>query len=259
MTERWSISTGTRQSRIFSVFAFLMVALLAALPFFAERALLQDLFQIMTLLILAQCWNLLAGYAGLVSVGQQAFVGLGAYVFFILAVFWPVPPLLGLLIGGVLAAAVAIPAAAFTFRLQGAYFAVGSWVVAEVVRLLLAQQEVLRGGSGMSLPRGLRETLPGFEWLTEFGFRKSTAIDVIAYWMALVLCTVTILIIYRFMKTPSGLGLAAVRDNQMAARSIGVNADRLKWLVYLGTAFLTGITGALIFLQKQRVSPETGF
>jgi branched-chain amino acid transport system permease protein len=213
----------------------------------------------MTLLVLAQCWNLLAGYAGLVSVGQQAYVGLGAYVFYVLAIFMPVPPVIGLLAGGVVAALVSALAASFTFRLSGAYFAVGTWVVAEVVRLLLARQAGLGGGSGMSLPPETREALPGYDLLRAAGFGKAFAIDIIAYWVALALLIGTIAVIYRFMKTPAGLGLGAVRDNQLAARSVGVNASRLKWLVYLGTAFLTGVAGALIFLQKQRVSPETGF
>ena len=259
MSGRWTIETSSRTSRAFSVIALAGLMVLAALPFFASRSTVQDLFQIMTLLILAQCWNLLAGYAGLVSVGQQAYVGLGAYIFFILAIFMPVPPLLALLAGGLGSAIIAAIAANFTFRLQGAYFAVGTWVVAEVVRLVLAQQSVLGGGSGMSLPPEIREALPGFGLLREAGFAKSFAIDIIAYWTALVLSAGTIVAVYRFMKTPSGLGLGAVRDNQLAAGSVGVNATRLKWLVYLGTAFLTGIAGALIFLQKQRVSPETGF
>lgn len=259
MPNRWTIVTGTRLSRGFALLSGIVLLALALLPFLAGRGLLQDLFHILTLLVLAQCWNLLAGYAGLVSVGQQAFVGLGAYVFFVLAVFAPVPPLAGLLAGGIATAFLAAIVALFTFRLRGAYFAVGTWVVAEVVRLTLAKQSVLGGGSGMSLPPDLRESLPGFELLRAVGFGKAHAIDIIAYWLALGLCTATILIIYHFMKTPSGLGLGAVRDNEVAARSVGVNAARLKWLVYLGCAFLTGIAGALIFLQKQRVSPETGF
>jgi branched-chain amino acid transport system permease protein len=259
MSEQWTIRTGSGISRIFSVVAVAGSVVLALLPFFAGRGTIQDLFHIMTLLVLAQCWNMLAGYAGLVSVGQQAYVGLGAYVFYILAIFMPVPPLIGLVAGGVAAAAVAAVAATFTFRLNGAYFAVGTWVVAEVVRLLLAQQSMLGGGSGMSLPPEIREALPGFALLREAGFAKSFAIDIIAYWAALLLCGGTIFVIFRFLKTPNGLGLGAVRDNQLAARSVGVDAARLKWLVYLGTAFLTGMAGALIFIQKQRVSPETGF
>jgi branched-chain amino acid transport system permease protein len=255
----WALTTRTDTSRITTAICVLTVIALAALPFLAGRALVQDMFQILTLLILAQCWNLLAGYSGLVSVGQQAFVGIGAYVFFTFAVFAPVPPLLGLLVAGLIALLVAVPIALFAFRLNGAYFAVGTWVAAEVVRLLLAKQAWLGGGSGMSLPPALRETLPGYAAIRDLGFAKSVAIDVIAYWMALGLCIVSIFGIYRFMCTPAGLGLASVRDNVLAARSIGVNAGRLRWQVYLSASFMTGITGALIFLQKQSVTPDTGF
>ncbi len=260
MTEhKWSLTSSTRESRIFATLAIVAVLLLIAAPWLVSRGLIRDLFQIMTLLVLAQCWNLLAGYAGLISVGQQAFVGIGAYVFFSFAVFMPIPPALAILAAGIVAAGIGVAAASFTFRLQGAYFAVGTWVVAEVVQLTLAKQSVLGGGSGMSLPREFRETMPGFGILREMGFSKSAAIDVIAYWMVLLLCVVTILVIYRFMRTPAGLGLGAVRDNVIAARSVGVNATRLKWLVYLGCNFITGIAGALIFMQKQRVSPDTAF
>ena len=74
--QRFSAATGTRLSAIAGVGALLLVAVLAALPFFASRGLIQDLFLVFSLLALAQYWNLLAGYAGLVSIGQQAFVGL---------------------------------------------------------------------------------------------------------------------------------------------------------------------------------------
>lgn len=255
----WSLTSSTPASRAFAVIAAIAVLLLFAAPWLVGRGLIRDLFQIMTLLVLAQCWNLLAGYAGLISVGQQAFVGVGAYVFFSFAVFLPIPPVMAIFCAGGVAALIGVAAASFTFRLQGAYFAVGTWVVAEVVQLSLAKQSVLGGGSGMSLPRDFRESLPGFEVLREFGFSKSATADVISYWMALALCALTILVIYRFMRTPAGLGLGAVRDNVVAARSVGVNATKLKWLVYLGCNFITGITGALIFLQKQRVSPETAF
>lgn len=257
--EGWILTSSTRLSRGFAWVAALVLLGLVAAPWFAGRGLIQDLFQILTLLVLAQCWNLLAGYAGLVSVGQQAFVGLGAYVFFALAIHFPVPPLLGILAAGLVSVVIGALAASFTFRLNGAYFAVGTWVVAEVVQLTLARQHGLGGGSGMALPPDLRAALPGFALLRAAGFAKSAAIDVIAYWLALALAVATVLVIYRFMRTPAGLGLGAVRDNMAAARAVGVNATRLRWLVYLGSTFLTGMAGALIFLQRQRVSPDTGF
>ena len=101
---------------------------------------------------LASLWNLLAGYAGLVSVGQQAYVGLGAYVLFALAMLAGVHPLAAIPLAGLAAAIVAVPVAALIFRLRGHYFAIGTWVVAEVFRLLASQVSALGGGSGTSLP-----------------------------------------------------------------------------------------------------------
>ena len=103
-------------------------------------------------LALAQYWNLLAGYAGLVSVGQQAFVGLGGYALFAAIIYGGVDPLAAILLAGMVAGLLAIPTAFITFRLKGAYFAIGTWVVAEVFRLILAQVKPLGGGTGTSLP-----------------------------------------------------------------------------------------------------------
>jgi len=221
---------------------------------------IQDLFFILTMLVLAQGWNLLAGYAGLVSVGQQAFVGMGAYAMFAGVVLLGLDPLVSILIGGVAAALLAIPTAFFTFRLQGAYFAIGTWVVAEIVRLSVAQWKALGGGTGASLPRSATREMFGIETLTDtFGFKTSAAGDVIAYWLALGLAVLCIGVVYWLLRSRQGLGLAAVRDNQNAARSVGVDAQKIKALVYLCTAFMTGLAGALIYVQKARISPDAAF
>ena len=130
-----------------------IVAVLFAVPFFAGRALIQDLFFLLTMLCLAQYWNLLAGFAGLVSVGQQAFVGLGAYLLFAFVILWGLDPIVSIVLSGFVTALVALPTAFIVFRLRGPYFAIGTWVVAEVFRLLLAQFKSLGGGTGTSLPR----------------------------------------------------------------------------------------------------------
>ena len=134
------------------------MALAVAAPLFAPRAALQDLFFIFTMLALAQCWNLLAGYAGLVSVGQQAFVGLGGYALFARGHPRRRRSAARGCLAGIVAALLAVPTAFVVFRLQGAYFAIGTWVVAEVVRLVLAQLKALGGGTGTSLPRPRRAT-----------------------------------------------------------------------------------------------------
>src|SRR6201993_246684 len=119
------------------------------------RDALRLLAEIYAYVALASLWNLLAGYAGLVSVGQQAYVGLGAYVLFALAILAGVHPLAAVMLAGLAAAIVAVPVAALMFRLRGHYFAIGTWVVAEVFRLISSQLSVLGGGSGISLPAGI--------------------------------------------------------------------------------------------------------
>ena len=92
------------------------------------------LVEFFTLLALAQMWNLLAGYAGLVSIGQQAFIGLGAYGLFVAADHLGLPPILAVVAATVFGGLVALVTSLFVFRLQGGYFAIGTWVIAEVIR-----------------------------------------------------------------------------------------------------------------------------
>ena len=257
---RYTVRTATGASRLFLLLAALAVVALALAPLFVDRSGLQDLFVILTLLVLAQSWNLLAGYAGLVSVGQQAFVGLGAYAMFAGVILLGWGPLPAILLGGVAALLLAIPTAFFVFRLAGAYFAIATWVIAEVVRLLVAQWKVLGGGTGTSLPNRDIKDMRGIDWIrSALDVKGSHAVDIATYWLALLLAVVTVAVVYRFLRSKRGLGLAALRDNVAAARSVGVDATRIKATVYLATAFLTGITGALIYVQTARISPDAAF
>lgn len=260
MTSRYVVSTQTNASRIAAIAAVVAVLVLALLPLFAGRGLIQDMFFILTMLVLAQFWNLLAGYGGMVSIGQQAFVGMGAYAMFggvILAGMDPIP---AILLGGVAAIIVAVPTAFFAFRLQGPYFAIGTWVIAEVMRLIMAQVKALGGGTGTSLPRTATREMWATEWIaTMFDVRSAAARDILTYWLALLLAVVTIAGIYWLLRSKRGLALSAVRDNPEAAKSVGVDAARMKWLVFLTSAFGTGVAGALIYVQKARISPDAAF
>lgn len=257
---RWRAETRTRASALFMVAAVLIVAMLVSAPVIVDRGMLRDLFFILTMLVLAQSWNLLAGYAGLVSVGQQAFVGFGAYAMFACVSLWGVDPLLAIPLAGVAAGLLALPTGFFVFRLQGAYFAIGTWVIAEVVRLSLAQWKALGGGTGTSLPSAATRDSPVVGWIETFlDLRPAHAVDVLTYWAALLLAVTTVVFIYRFLLTRQGLGLAAVRDNEQAAGALGVDARRLKWGVWVATAVITGLTGALIYVQTARISPDAAF
>lgn len=238
----------------------LALGLLAALPLFAPRAVVQDLFMMLSLLVLALNWNMLAGFAGLVSVGQQAFVGIGAYGMFAAVILWGLDPLLGVLIGGLAAMLLAVPAAFFAFRLNGAYFAIGTWALADIARLSFSQWKALGGGTGTSLPKGTTKDMFGVAWVKEaLDVSSAAAADAVVYWLALGLVAVMLVASWVFLRSKMGLGLQAIRDNAGAARSVGVDPVRLKAAVFLLTALGTGICGGLTFIQITRVTPDAAF
>ncbi|MCX5493733.1 branched-chain amino acid ABC transporter permease [Kaistia dalseonensis] len=256
----YKLTTRTRAGTATAIAVLVLILAGLALPAVASRGAIQDLFFILTMLTLAQLWNLLAGYGGLVSVGQQAFVGIGAYAMFAGVILLGWNPVWAILLGGLAALVLAIPTAFFAFRLQGAYFAIGTWVIAEVTRLLIAQWKTLGGGTGTSLPREATSNILGTDLIRAlFGVREAAARDILAYWLALLLVVVVTGGIYWLQRSRLGLALAAVRDNVEAARSVGVDAGRLKWAVFLIAAVATGLTGALIFLQTARISPDAAF
>jgi len=257
---RADVRTSTRTSRVALIAGIVLLAALAALPFYGSRSLIQDMFFILTMLALAQYWNLLAGYAGLVSVGQQTYVGLGAYGLFASIILWGIDPLIAVLLSGLVAGVLAVPTAGIVFRLQGAYFAIGTWVVAEVYRLLLAQAKILGGGTGTSLPVDATRSMAGVELVANLlDVRSSAARDVVLYWAALVLAAGTLTLVYALLRSRRGLALSALRDSELAAASVGVETGRTKLFVYVCVAIGTGITGALIYLQKARISPDAAF
>src|SRR5580700_10972130 len=258
--KRFAVARETRASTITLILAVPTIVILFALPAFASRVLLQELFYVFTMLSLAQLWNLLAGCAGLISVGQQAFVGVGAYALFAFTVIAGLDAVLSIVLSGALAGLVAIPAALIVFRLRGAYFAIGTWVVAEVCRLVLAQVKQLGGGTGTSLPPDVASSIVGIDLVRNFfAVRGPAARDMMVYWLALLLALGTFALVYRLLRSRHGLALSALGDSETAAESTGVDVFRTKFLIYVLTAVATGMVGALIFLQKARISPDAAF
>ncbi|MEL6572207.1 MAG: branched-chain amino acid ABC transporter permease [Pseudomonadota bacterium] len=229
--------------------AVLGLIVLAAAPWWAGRADLRLLGEIYLYLSLAMLWNLMAGYAGLVSVGQQAYVGFGGYLLFALTMFAGLHPVLAILAGGVLAGLLSVPIAALIFRLKGAYFAIGTWVMAEVFRLSFAQVSSLGGGSGSSLPVDVVKSLAD----------SRSGREALSYWLALGAAVTVIACVYLFLRSNRGLALTAIRDSEVAAAGLGINIWRTKLEVYVVTSAFTAIIGGLIFLQKLRISPDAAF
>ena len=200
-------------------------------------------------LSLACLWNMMAGYAGLVSVGQQAYVGFGGYMLFALTIFGGLHPIAAIAVAGVLAAALSVPVAKLIFRLKGAYFAIGTWVVAEVFRLTFAQIGALGGGSGSSLPVDIVRSLSA----------SRSGREALSYWLALGMAVAVVVSVYLVLRSSRGLALTAIRDSEAAASGLGIDIWKTKLEVYVATCALTAVIGGLIFLQKLRISPDAAF
>ena len=243
------VAFASRSSHIGMALCAAALLALTAAPLWGGRDDLQLLSEVYTYVALASLWNLLAGYAGLVSVGQQAYVGLGAYILFAFAILAGLSPLWAIPLAGIIAAIVAMPVAGLVFRLRGHYFAIGTWIIAEVFRLLASQVSVLGGGSGISLPASLVIAIASSRQWRDF----------IEYWIALALVVAVLALIVLLLRSRYGLALKAIRDSELAAACNGIDVLRTKVLVYIITAAATAMVGAFIFLQRLRISPDAAF
>ncbi len=247
--QAYRVTRSSNAARVAAILGALILLVLVAAPWWAGRADMRLMGELFLYLALASLWNLMAGYAGLVSVGQQAFVGFGGYMLFALTMFAGLHPMAAIACAGVLGALVSVPVAVLIFRLRGAYFAIGTWVIAEVFRLGFAQITALGGGSGSSLPVAIVKSLAS----------KRAMRESLSYWLALGAAVVVVTAVYLFLRSRKGLALTAIRDNELAAGSLGIDIWRTKFVVYVVTSALTAMIGALIFLQKLRISPDAAF
>src|SRR5690349_18168357 len=166
---------GGGHGRYLALAGAVLIGLLIVLPTFASRNTIQDLIFIFYMLALAQYWNLLAGYAGLVSVGQQAFVGLGAYFVLILALHGT-SPFAALPVAAIGCGVAALPLWWLVSRLRSGYFAIATWVLAATLMLIIERFSSIGGGTGMPLPgfTGMDPTL-----LTAYTYWAGLAVTVL--------------------------------------------------------------------------------
>jgi branched-chain amino acid transport system permease protein len=243
---RYKVIRGMPATRATAAVGVAVVVILVTMPWWAGRGELRLATEFLYTLALAQLWNFLAGYGGLLSVGQQAFVGIGGYSMVALALIVGLNPFLAVPLAGLVAAVIAVPVAAVVFRLNGAYFAIGTWVVAEIFMLLVKKISVLGGGLGLSIGKAL-QGIP-YWWL-----------DAMTLWTAIILGVGSIIFLYLLLRSRYGLALTAIRDSVRASQSLGVKVNLVKLMVYVVAAFGVGMTGALIFLAKLRITPDSAF
>lgn len=236
-------------SRAALVTGLVVIVIAATMPFWAPEgsrsAWMREFVEIACYFIFAMMWNLLAGYGGMVSIGQQAFFGFGGYVMLMLGNFAGMNPFVAVPLGALAAAVIAVPVSYIAFRLQGGYFAIGTWVIAEVFRLSFANISAVGGGSGTSLTalRGISK------WTREHT----------TFWMALASVVAAIVLVYLFLRSKRGLALLAIRDNETAAESQGIDVRGMKLAVYVVAALGCGMAGALYFVGNLRIDPNAAF
>jgi len=221
-----------------------VVGVLAYLPYAVYSGTTDTLVNLFILLTLASMWNLLAGYAGLVSVGQQAFIGIGAYIVLFLALHG-VSPFVAIPFAAVGCAVLAFPISLLVLRLRGGYFAIATWVVADTCQLIVSRSSTLGGGTGAGVA-GLSGVDP-------------TLLTAYTYWAALAVAVIALAATYLLLRSRLGLVLTAVRDNEVGARSLGARVLGAKRLVYLAAAAGCGAGGALLAVSQLNVQPASVF
>ncbi|TIC81769.1 branched-chain amino acid ABC transporter permease [Nocardioides sp. GY 10127] len=228
--------------------AAVMLAVLAVLamgPYVFDRGLQQRLVLLFALVVMGTAWNLLAGYGGMVSIGQQAFVGLGAYGLVYFGDVLGLSPFVAIVVGVLVAGLVSIPISWLTFRLVGGYFAIGTWVVAEVLRLVVAQTDAVGGGAGFTV-----RSFGGLDAVYRIAF---------VYWFGLAGAVVMVAATYLLMRSRLGLGFTAIRDDAVAAASLGVRVTLSKRIVYVVAAMGAAFGGGLTAANTLRVQPDSAF
>jgi branched-chain amino acid transport system permease protein len=240
--EKIKVTRSRRNVLWSSIGALIVVVVLFVFPFYVASGTLGIMIQGLIVLTLASMWNLLAGYAGLVSVGQQAFFGLGAY-FVLIPATHGVSPWLGLPIAAVCAGASAFPLWWLLSRLRTGYFAIATWVMASAIALFIEQIQSIGGGTGMPLPG-----LTGYD---------PAVLTADTYWAALAVAVLAMGAVYFLLRSRLGLVLTAIRDDERAARSSGVKIGGARLLVFVVAAAGCGAAGGVLAINLLQVVPTT--
>ena len=237
------VTRSRRSAAWAAVVAVIVIAVLAYVPYMLYSSTTSLMVQFFLLLIMASMWNLLAGYAGLVSVGQQTFIGLGAYFVVILAL-QGLSPFLAIPVATVGGAVVGLVVWWLVSRLRSGYFAITMWVIASVCMLVIIQVSSLGAGTGIGVP-GLTQT--------------ATLLSAYTYWATLIVTVVAIGAIYLLLRSRLGLVLTAIRDDETGARSVGARVSSVQRLVFLVAAAGCAAAGALYAISQQYIVPTAAF
>lgn len=219
----------------------LILATLGSVPLWSSRYVVNVLLLVFVYVAMGSMWNLLAGYSGLVSLGQQMFIGIGGYTLAVLSVYYGVPLSLSVLCGGAVSVLLAVVISRPIFRMKGVYFAIGTWVVAEVLGICFSNWSYVKYGMGMFIQPAYRLSM--------------TAV----YYGAMGVGCGAVALVYALLRSNLGLALMAIRDDDVSARSLGVIIFRCKFACFLVAAFVTGVAAGILYLNTIFIQPFEAF
>jgi len=218
-----------------------LVLISGIVPLMGDQYLLFFCMLFFLYLALAQMWNLLAGYSGLISLGQQSFVGMGGYVVAVMSNYYGVYIWLGVLLGGVFSALLALFMSLFIFRMKGVYFAIGTWIFSEALLIWFSNWEYTKYGMGLFIKPN-----PNIS-MTEI------------YYASLIVGVGSVALVYGILRSKLGLGLMAMRDDEAVSETMGVEVFRSKLYCFLIGAFVTGSTAGILYIFQVFIQPYKAF
>jgi branched-chain amino acid transport system permease protein len=244
MTNNFVVERWTAASRVGFVAISIMLAVLAAAPVMLNAGTLDRLTALFIYVMLATMWNALAGYGGLVSIGQQMFFGLGAY-FTIRLADAGVNPFASTFAAAFIVAVIAWAVSYFMLHLKGGEFAIGMWVLSSLTHLLVNLDRLIQGETGTSL--------------ISMNAYDANSRRIAIYLLALGSMLLLLGILYALLRSKSGAAIQAIRDNEVAATSVGVDVIKTKRKLFVLAAFGIGLAGALWLCSALTFQPKTYF
>ncbi|MFC1868169.1 branched-chain amino acid ABC transporter permease [Thermodesulfobacteriota bacterium] len=219
----------------------LLVLALATIPLWASQYIVLFFLLFCLYLAMSQMWNLLIGYSGLLSLGQQTFIGIAGYTVAVMCNYYGVYIWLSVFLGGVFSVLMALFMSLFIFRMKWVYFGIGTWIFAEAVLLWFSNWEYVKYGMGLFIkpaqPPSMNEI----------------------YYGAFIVGVGSVVLVYYILRSKLGLGLMAMRDDEEVSETMGVEVFRSKLYCFLIAAFVTGLAAGIIYVFQIFIQPYKAF
>ena len=219
----------------------LLFLTLATVPIWGSDYLVLFCLLFCLYLALSQMWNLLAGYSGLISLGQQAFIGLGGYTMAVMTNYYGIPIWASVLLGGLFSALLALIMSLFIFRMKGVYFAIGTWIFAEAMLMWFSNWAYVKYGMGLFVKPSNPPTMT------------------MIYYAAFIVGVGSVALVYALLRSNLGLGLMAMRDDEAVSETMGVEVFRSKLYCFLIAAAITGLAAGVIYVFQVFIQPYKAF